>query len=163
MKLFQPISYKLKAKSFSGFTLLEVLIALTIGIVVATVFTLLVSSGFARLRASRRLERVQANVGYVAETLSYWAKQSLLLQAPSSTELRVIIPTATSSRTIVFQKTSTRVTMDGAVLTTDDVEITGLGFRNLQRSVRFGITARSKADPSITLSVTSTAARRNSF
>ena len=152
-----------KISKWQGFTLLEVLIALTIGIIVATVFTLLVSSGFARLRASRRLERVQANMGYVAETFSYWVKQGLLLQTPSPQELRVIVPTATSSRTIVFQKTGMRVTMDGAALTTDDIEVTNVNFRNFQRSVRFNITARSKADPSITLSATSTTARRNEF
>ena len=163
MKFFQPMFYGPTARRSGGFTLLEVLIALSIGIVVATVFTLFVSSGFARMRTSRRLARAQANIGYVAETLGYWVKQGLLLQTPSSEELRVTVPTATSSRTIIFKKTGMRVTMDGAALTTDDVEVTGLTFRNFQRSVRFSISARSKADPAIALSATSTAARRNEF
>jgi prepilin-type N-terminal cleavage/methylation domain-containing protein len=145
-----------------GFTLLETLIALAIGAVVAGILAIVTSVGIAHIRKAKRVERLQANAVFIANAFSYWTRQGLLASTPSSTQLNLIVPTATSTRVLVFKKDGNRVTLDGAALTTDDVRMERLSLRALPRSVRMGFTLRVQ-NGSESLSATTTQALRNEF
>ncbi|MDP3963058.1 MAG: prepilin-type N-terminal cleavage/methylation domain-containing protein [bacterium] len=147
----------------NGFTLLEVLISLTISVVVATVITLVTASGLKNVRAARRMERVHANITYTADALTYWIKQAKLAQTPSAGTLELVVPAATSYKTVILQKNGSQITLDGNAITSNDVEIADLTFTRFPKSVRIGLTIQSAYDTAQSLSVTTTVTQRNSF
>lgn len=146
-----------------GFTLLEVIIALSIGAAVAAIITLVTSTGLKNIRASRQSERVQANVQHATEAIAYWTKGAILANVPSVGTLELTVPTATSYTTVTIQRSVGRVTLNGSAITSDDVAISSLAFTRFPRSVRVALTARSAESPAVALSVTTTTALRNSF
>lgn len=144
-----------------GFTLTEILIALGIGAAVALVLAVVTAQGLKHMRNTRSAGRLQANAVYLSNAFTYWIKQGLVLDVPDATTLNVVVQTATSTRTVVLKKNATRVTLDGAPITSDDIQVTALSFRHLQKSVRIAFTLKT---PSAQLfSATTTVAQRNAF
>lgn len=145
--------------SARGFTLIEVIVGLTIGVVIATVLTLTVSTGLRSMRGAKHRERLHANAVFLTNALDHWVKQGVLLQTPTPSTLAILLP---DSSTKTIAKTGNRVTLDGNALTSDDVVVSGLVFSRMTRSVRIAFSMQ-KAGSSEIFSVTTTVAQRNAF
>ena len=141
----------------TGFTLIETLVALGIGVSVATMLTLVASAGLKHARSARRVERLQTNAVHLSDVLTYWVKQGEYLQVPTPTRLEIILPDFTVK---TIEKQGIRATLDGVAITTDDAEVSYILFQNLPASVRVGF-ALQAAGSTETFSATTTVAKRN--
>lgn len=146
-------------KPAAGFTLIEVLIALSVGATIATIITLVTSTGLKNVRAIKHTERLQANGIFIADALTYWIKQGVYYTIIPPSTLQILLPDSTLK---TIAKTGNRVTLDGAALTSDDAQVPYLAFKKLDHSVRFGFTLKYAAG-SETFSATTTVAQRNTL
>lgn len=141
-------------------TLVEVLIALGIGASIATVITLVTSTGLKNMRSGRRAERVQANAIFISDIAAYWIKQGEFFSiAASPPKLEITLPDASIK---IIRLQNNRVTLDGAAITSDDVRVTYLHFKRLARSIRVGFTLQAQGGAE-NFSATTTIAQRNTL
>ena len=142
-----------------GFTLIEVILVLGLSIVIATILTLVTAAGLKNIRAARRLERLHSNALFVSDALTFWIKQGEMFTLPAASTLQITLPDS-SIKTVA--KGGGHVTLNNAVLTTDDTEVTNLFFTRFARSIRVNLALRAE-NSNETLSVTTTIAQRNSL
>ena len=163
----------------SGVGILELMIALSIGAIVATMVITASIQSLQHLRLIGRYRAVQSDAVYIADTFAYWVKQAELLSAGGNTvELRVYIdhdndditPTVLGKKVFVFDsgaKTLSLKTYDVAGLLLDDsvlnsntVKIGSASFTLFARSVRASFTLDA-IEGDETMSITTTVAQRN--
>lgn len=144
----------------AGISLIEIVVALGIGVTVASMLTIITTGALKHVRLIKQIQRLQANATVLADTTTYWVKQGADLDVPSSTTLEISLP---DSSTRVFAKNGARVTLDGNALTTDDIEVTHLRFTRMARSLRVAFTLKTSREPIESLSATTTIAQRNDF
>lgn len=144
-----------------GFSLIESLFAIAIGVMVAIAVTGVSIQGLKDVRSLKRTERLHADAQFLSDEIGSAMRQAIRIEVPSSTELRAILP----SKTMVFQKTGDTITLDdnGDIydIISDSTLVNELKFEGFPRSVRYAFTLRS-ASGAETFSATTTAAQRNS-
>ena len=112
----------------SGFTLIEMLVALSLGVAIASIIVLVVSSGLKGIRSTKQSERLHANMAAVMDALDYWIKQGddLIVQVPST--LEVLLPDITIK---TFSLIGGAIMLDNAAITTKEVRVTNLYFQKM--------------------------------
>src|SRR3989344_792237 len=141
----------------AGFSMIELLVALSLSVMTATGLTLTMTQGVKNIRAIQRANRLNANAEFVASTLTYWVKQSAQISSPAASTLDLTLGDF-SHKTIAL--TGTNITLDGSAITGNDIEINNLAFTALKKSVRISYTLKAK-NAKETLSVTTTVAQRS--
>lgn len=147
-----------RRKKYEGFTLIETITALAIGLFLVAIIVLVVTPGLGHIRQTKSTERLHANAIYVANTLSHWVKQGENLAVPAPDTLAIRLPDLTVK---TITKTGNQITLDGAPLLSDNVLVTSLAFTNMAHSVQVTFDLESAASDQ-TLSITTTMAQRNS-
>ena len=149
---------RVKNKEEAGFTLIEAIASLALGIALATIIVLVVTPGLRHVRETKSMERLHANAVFLSNTFAYWVKQAENLTVPTPSTLEIRLPDLTAK---TITKTSNRVLIDGAAFTPQDVQVTALTFTKMARSVQVSFQLASPTSGE-TLSITTTIAQRNS-
>lgn len=140
-----------------GFSLIETVIALSMGSFLAMMIVASLATGLKGFRELKRSERAHANAVYLGDAFQYWVKQGKKLELNGASTLEITMPDF-SSKTIALS--GGRATLDGSPITSEDVEVTSLIFTKLVNSVRMSFSVKSKSgDEAISLITTS--AKRN--
>ena len=151
----------LRRNSESGFTLLETIISLALGILVLSIIMAVVVPGLSNIRTITRVEKLHVNGIFLLNTLTYWIKQAEDLNVPTSSSsiLEIKLP---NSPVKTVTKNGNNITIDGIPFNTSSTEITGLIFTEMAKSVRVELTIKANGGKE-TLPITTTIAQRNSF
>lgn len=144
-----------QTKRQSGFTLVELMVAMAVGAVVTTMLVVVATRGLRHTKSVLREERLHANATLLANVLNYWVKQASALGGDADT-LIITLPDA-STKTI--EKAGTAITLDGTPITTEDVTIASANFSVFARSASlyFSLETENGAEQ---FSATATAAMR---
>jgi len=154
-----PIIFKKKMKGDKGFTLLETVITVALGTVVAMLILAIVSPGMKEIRNLKKDERLHSNAIFLINNLNYWIKQGKYLDVPNQNTLRVIMPDSTAKE-IVFINNS--ITIDGkGLFNPNEIETTNLSFAKMQKSVRINFAIQIKDSSENNFSIATTIAQRN--
>lgn len=140
-----------------GFTLIETIVALGLGVMVLGMIMAVVVPGLKNINSITRTEHLHVNAVYTVDTLSYWIKQAESLSVPSASELHIKLNETTTK---IIKKDGDNITLDGAVLNSKDINITSLNFVKLVRSVKIDIALKAK-DGNETVPISTTIAQRN--
>lgn len=143
----------------AGFTLIEVVVSLALGVVVALMILVIVSVGLKNTRSFNRVERVHAGASQFSDVLTYWVKQASDVKVPAGDELVLTLPDGTKK---TFKKDGENITLEGNGILSPDVEILSLAVTKLSRSVRLSVELKVKSGEE-NLEFIVTAAQRNSL
>lgn len=144
-------------KSGAGFTLIETIVALALGLLVTVMVLSVFSSGLSRIKDVKNTESLHSNAVFLFNTLTYWIKQSKDLNVTPPSELEIVLP---SSSKIITKTADNKITLNGLQLNTDDIEVTTLTFTPLAKSVQINFKLQTKNGDK-TFSATTTIAQRN--
>ncbi len=153
-------SFKNNHSTAKGFTLIEVIVALSIGILVMTMTMAIVTPGFKNVRTVSQTKELHANVVYIINTLTYEIKQAENLEV--SADKSELIITLAGPTVKIVKKDGENITLDSMQLNDDNVKITNLEFIGMQKSVRINFTIESITGEQ-SLPVTTTIAQRNNL
>ena len=146
-----------------GFTLVEVIVALGIGILIMTTFMAVTASGFRNIRTISQTKELHANAVYILNTLTCDIKQAENLNVLdlSTLEIKLSDSTIEIKQEIKLDGSGYyNITKDGNSLNSSDIKITNLEFIKLQKSVRINFTIESISGE-VSLPITTTIAQRN--
>ena len=144
-------------KSGAGFTLIEIIIGLSLGVLVITTMTSIGVLSLKHLRTIEHTQSLHSNAIFLLNTITYWAKQgkNLSLTAPST--LQVELPNSSLKE---IAKNGDRIEINGAAFTPDNIEVTALSFTKMAHSVQVDLTLKVKGTEE-TFSAKTTIAQRN--
>jgi len=148
---------KFQQKKNSGFTLIETLVALGLGVLVATILGTTMVLGINSIKGIQQKERLHSDALVFTETLQYWIKRSSELTVVSPTELQVLLPNA---YTKIIEKNGDDIFVNGALLTTDGIKVSNLKFVKISNSIRVAFTFTSEESDDF-FSATTTITQRN--
>ena len=158
--LYTPMN-RPKINKNTGFTLVELLVAIIIGTFISVMSTLIIVNGMSQIRAIKFDERIQSDTIHIHNTINYLVKQSVSMSITSDT-LIIILPdltqrtiTATANELTIFDGVTTQ-TIDS-----DNVEVTGLFFEEIGRSVRVTLTLTAGTNSQRSLISKTVVTRRN--
>src|SRR3989344_7593208 len=92
----------------AGFSMIELLVALSLSVMTATGLTLTMTQGVKNIRAIQRANRLNANAEFIASTFTYWIKQSIQTNASGST---LTLITSDLSEKTIGQNGTTAITL----------------------------------------------------
>jgi len=145
-------------KKEKGFTLIETLAAITLGVLVMTLITSVVNSELKYLRRVKNNETLHSNAIFIFDNLNYMIKRGEpLTTAFPSESLKIRLPDS-SIKTIA--KSGTDLTINGTPFNSSNVELTNLNFLKIGKSIRMGLTLKTKKSESY-FSATTTIAQRS--
>lgn len=150
-----PFSAK---KSGAGFTLVETIVSLGLGLLVTGMILSIFTVGLSHIRNMKNNEGLHSNAVFLLNTLTYWIKQGENLSVTPPSTLEITLPD--SSVKEITKDINNDITIDGTKFNTDDVELTILNFTQMARSVQINFTLKSRLGTE-TLSATTTIAQRN--
>ena len=166
-KFIQFIKDRIKKSdvgSSAGFSMIELLVALSLSVMTATGLTLTMTQGVKNIRAIQRANRLNANAEFIASTFTYWIKQSIQTNASGST---LTFITSDLSEKTIGQNGTTAITLGDNInplvnpaITSNDIIINNLAFTDLEKSVRVSYTLQAK-NAKEALSITTTIAQRS--
>ena len=148
-----------KLKKESGFTLMEVIIALGISFWIATMVILVTVGGLRNIRTMKTWESLHSNALFLTDVITYWVKQADQLEITSPSQLQITLPNYSVK---LIEKTADKITIDGGELIDDDVQVTELNFTHMERSVRINFTLKGENSNEI-ITVNTTVAQRNTL
>lgn len=152
----------------SGFTLIEMLVAMSIGLLITITVTAVAISSLKYVRTARALERLHSNAFYITDTISNLIKQSASTTVPGLTTLKVTAPDLTTKTITLAGGQITIDTTPITYLTSTDVSVLyfrvvpALNANHTINSIRVGFTLKSVSQGKIFFATT-TFARRNSI
>jgi type II secretory pathway pseudopilin PulG len=149
---------RLFKNSEAGFTLMETIVALGLGILVMTAIMAVVIPGLENIRDITRVEQLHVNAVFLLNTLTYWIKQAKDLNVPSASLLEIELPDSVKT----VKKDGNNIMIDGVPFNADEVEITGLNFTKMPKSVRVNLTIKTKGGEE-ELTIITTIAQRNKW
>lgn len=150
---------RLFKNSDPGFTLMETIVALGLGILVMTAIMAVVIPGLENIRYITRVEQLHVNAVFLLNTLTYWIKQAEELNVPSASLLEIKLSESTVK---TVKKDGNNIIIDGVPFNADKVEITGLNFTEMPKSVRVNLIIKTKGGDE-ELPIITTIAQRNKW
>ncbi|TSD02492.1 MAG: hypothetical protein Athens071424_14 [Parcubacteria group bacterium Athens0714_24] len=139
-----------------GFTIIETIVALGLGVLVVTAVTTIVLPGLKNIRAATQTERLHANAVFLLNNLTYWIKQAEDLNTPSPSVLEIKL---SDSSVKIIKKDGDNITADNIPLNNNDVKIIELNFTKMAKSVKIDLVI--KTEKGETFSIKTTIAQRN--
>ena len=121
----------------SGFTLIETITALALGVFVAMFVTTIAINTLVSTAELKESERLHADVMHMTSRIGYLIKQSAEIEEVSSSEIRLRMPLghALDEVVIEFSTSESEILIDGESVLRDEIMITG-SFEGAQNSVR---------------------------
>lgn len=140
-----------------GFTLVETLVAITLGVMISVAAITLFVSGLQHIQLAKRLSYLQANATFLTNTLDYWIKQSEGLETDSS-YLQITLPG--DDKLIALEDSD--ITINGVPFNDDKIEVLSLSFNKLENSVQINFTLKVE-NSSEEMALQTTIAKRNNY
>ena len=141
----------------SGFTLMEMLVAMALGAFVLIMLMMIMIPSFKNIRDIRATQKLHADSVQIIDTLSYYAEKATLFTVPNSSTLVISLPDGSFATTTL---NGTAITEHDLLMIDSDTEVTSLQFKNLARSFRMSFTLKNP-ETGKTFSATTTITRRN--
>ena len=154
--------YTNRKKFNAGFTLVETLIALTLGAIISLMIVITVTNGLMNIRNASEMERLHSDATFIANILTYWIKQSVEIEVPDNTTLNLIMYNA-STTSFELNGVNLGMALDEgtpARINTEDSKVENITFTKLAKSVRISFVLKAP-NAELRLSATSTIAQRN--
>jgi len=140
-----------------GFTLIETLVTLCLGVIVASILTVVTLRGLAVIQTTKQKERLHANAVFFFSTVSYWIKQGKSFAVPNASS---IVITLSDGTTKTIMKNGGKVTLDAVAITTDDVLVQNISFTEMTNSFRVGLDVKTSDSGEQFLGTTTIATRK---
>ena len=155
----------LNKKKF-GFTLIEIIIAITIGLTMIMIMAVFSAEGLKQIYLIRSQEQLNETALSITNVFTYWIKQGKDLQtpSPSPSDLHVVLRDVPEK---VFSKSGDFITLDGVAITSNNLRVTQLIFTpmdlvaGIPQSVRIEFTLQTISSSAPPLNIKTTIARRN--
>jgi type II secretory pathway pseudopilin PulG len=144
-------------KNERGFTIIESIVALGVGVTISLILATVAITGLANIRTTYANERIHAETIFVTDSLMYWIKQSTALSTPNPETLEITLMDATVKTVSLSDDT---LYIDAYPITSNLVSITAVQFKALPKSVRINFVA-TYAKGTETFSAQTTIAQRN--
>ena len=141
----------------SGFTLMEMLVAMALGAFVLIMLMMIMIPSFKNIRDIRATQKLHADSVQIIDTLSYYAEKATLFTVPNSSTLVISLPDGSFATTTL---NGTAITENDLLMIDSDTEVTSLQFKDLARSFRMSFTLKNP-ETGKTFSATTTITRRN--
>jgi len=146
-------------KNNKGFTIIELLVALSVGTAILGVTILVVANGISNIRDIKYIERLHANTVHIVNEIRYAVSQAETLTLVNATELNVRFPDYTTTDIILD---GNRIKIAGNTITDNSVRVTDLNFSVVGGSVRIAMQLETGSVLSPrSYSVNTTIAQRN--
>ncbi len=156
MKLIYMIT---NPKNKSGFTLVETLVVINLGLLISVTAIAIFVSGLKQIQSARNLTDLHSNAIFLSNTINYWVKQGKNLSLPSPNVLEITLPDSSFK---MITRENNNLTIDGSVFNLNNIEVTQLSFDKLEKSVRISFTLRMKKSGE-TFSLKTTISQRNNL
>ena len=156
MKLIYMIT---NPKNKSGFTLVETLVVINLGLLISVTAIAIFVSGLKQIQSARNLTDLHSNAIFLSNTINYWVKQGKNLSLPSPDVLEITLPDSSFK---MITRENNNLTIDGSVFNLNNIEVTQLSFDKLEKSVRISFTLRMKKSGE-TFSLKTTISQRNNL
>jgi prepilin-type N-terminal cleavage/methylation domain-containing protein len=129
----------------AGFTLLELLVAMTIGLVISGIIVSITTVGLKSAQVSNQQARLHSDALYVTDILASWMKQAqgFTVTGTGST-LNIFLPDG-STESFTRNTGTNRITLNSTPVTSSNINVCALAFTELERSTQ--VTATLKANP----------------
>ena len=154
----------IKNRKEKGFSLVEVLVAISLNLLIAGMIITIASSSLRHIRTIKDHRNLYSTASFLNSQFTYWIKQGTnfeVLPANPGDQLKIRIG---SSTTTIAKNADNRIIInDGAVdeyLTTNNIKVDNLAFTEMDNSVRIVFTLNI-GNPTTTFSATTTVAQRN--
>jgi len=151
-------------KKMRGFTLIETIVGLFLGILIIIIFTDVIAWGIFKINTIKNLEKLHSNAIFLVNNFNYWIKQAENLDATSSTglppydTLNIKFP---DSSTTTIKKVNNSIVIGNTTSTTPDIEVQELAFTKMARSVQISLTINATGTNNATFTAKTTVAQRN--
>jgi len=146
-------------KNKSGFTLVETLVVINLGLLISVTAIAIFVSGLKQIQSARNLTDLHSNAIFLSNTINYWVKQGKNLSLPSPNVLEITLPDSSFK---MITRENNNLTIDGSVFNLNNIEVTQLSFDKLEKSVRISFTLRMKKSGE-TFSLKTTISQRNNL
>ncbi|MDP2910151.1 MAG: hypothetical protein Q8N69_03730 [bacterium] len=156
MKLIYMIT---SPKNKSGFTLVETLVVINLGLLISVTAIAIFVSGLKQIQSARNLTDLHSNAIFLSNTINYWVKQGKNLSLPSPDVLEITLPDSSFK---MITRENNNLTIDGSVFNLNNIEVTQLSFDKLEKSVRISFTLSMK-ESGETFSLKTTISQRNNL
>ncbi len=137
---------KHKTNFKKGFTLLELMVALGVGLMIATIVLTTVTIGLRAAQTARRMQKLHSDAIYITDQLAYWMKQSknFVVSGSGNNTLKVTLKDDTV-QTVTLQTVSGegKIIVNGIAITNSSTNVTALSFSALAKSVLINSTLQS--------------------
>jgi len=154
----------IKNKKEKGFSLVEVLVAISLNLLIAGMIITIASSSLRHIRTIKDHRNLYSTASFLNNQFTYWIKQGTnfeVLPANPGDQLKIRIG---SSTTTIAKDLNDRITIydgvDTEYLTDDNIKVDNLVFTKMDNSVRIALTLNT-GNPTKTFSATTTVAQRN--
>jgi type II secretory pathway pseudopilin PulG len=147
----------LNNKNKNGFTLIEVIVGLGLGILIIATISSVVFYGLKHIRTVERTEKLHSGAIFLLDNLTYWIKQADNISSFTSDSLRIEFPDSSVKE---ISKDGNAIKINGVAFTPDDIQVTSLSFTKMTRSVQISFVIKVKGTDE-TLSTMTTVAQRN--
>ena len=144
-------------KREKGFTLIETIATIALGILVMTLITSVANLELKNLREVKNNEILHSNAIFIFDNLDYLIKRA---QSATTSAEKLEITLLDSSTTIITADANKNITIDGIPLNSSSTEVKNLNFSNVDKSIRVGLTLQIK-NASSSFSATTTIAQRS--
>lgn len=141
-------------KKESGFSLLETIVSLGIGLLVMIMVLTIFTKGLVEIRSINNKQVLISNADFIINNLDYLIKQAKIVSVPNPSTLNL----QTISTTTITINGSGDIVVNGISLNTAGVKLNSLNFQKMARSVRINFELKKGGEM---LSVTTTIAQRN--
>lgn len=163
--ILKPMSIKDYNKN-SGFTLIEMLIVTSVGIIISMLLLYIITSGFKYIRQIEQKKILQTNISFLSDKFAYWIRQGeeLELASSSESELKVYIKMSDDSMVVkVFKQQENKIKFGdfGSTyesLLSQGVVVDSFSIIHLARSIQINSTLKLNDEK---LSFKTTLAQRN--
>lgn len=147
---------KQNLKSSLGFGLIESVIAMSIGVLVALSLTTITIYGLKNARGLKEKELLYSSTNFFTQRIAFLMKQAKKFETPSPSTLQITL----SDKTVVVEKSGNDILIEGKKANAAGVTVEELKFTTMQRSVRINFVFKSGNERFM---ATTTIARRNAL
>ena len=131
----------------NGFTLIETIVALGIGLLATTMILYIITTGFGHIRAIKNAENLHSNANFSLNTLTYWVKQGKNLE---------VLPASPGNILEITLQDNSTTTIDKSLLEINGVSATTT-FNKMEKSVQLNFIIQKGSE---TFSATTTITQR---
>jgi len=141
-----------------GFTLVETLVAIFLGVFVSIAAISVFVAGLKHIQTARQISYLQSNATFLSNTFDYWIKQGENIELVDSSTLRIVL----EGDDKLITRQDYDITINGAPFNDEKVEVLDLQFDKLDNSVQIKFTLKAKNSEE-EMSLQTTIAKRNNY